>query len=297
MTLVASPTQLASRALDWICENLHQFKPVGRNGELDELRKQALAEALMLSLYMRRNSFFLNDCRLDRISQFVLAAYHDAVFTDQLFRFDFIAHATFVVFLEAAGLRVDEFDRNVVRERCDSREICEYAPHRLINLRYVLDLGRIKHCLPTYAQLCSGGFLTFKLNLCDITNSDVYRITHLLFYCADFGARELEGLSSSDKSYGVWVVDKLLAMHISRRDWDLVSELMLSSKCLRSDQANLSSGWRALIAAQNQSGMFPGPYFRQGKADELSGDDRAKYLFETCYHTTIVAALAGALCS
>jgi hypothetical protein len=288
---------MASRALDWICESLQQFQPIRLDSKLDELRKQALAELLMLTLYIRRNPFFQNDSRLDRISQFVLAAYNQTAFKDHLSRFDFLAQATFVAFLEAAGLPVDDIDRNVVSERCDSREVCEYPPHRLINLRYVLDLGRIEHHLPSYSRLCRGGFLSFKLNLCYVTNIDVYRITHLLFYCADFGSREPEGLSLHSKRYGVWVVDKLLAMYLNRGDWDLVSELLLSTKCLRSVQtANFSLGWRALMAAQGESGMLPGPYFKRDKAEGMSRADGDNYCFEKCYHTTIVAALAGALC-
>ena len=51
-----------------------------------------------------------------------------------------------------------------------------------------------------------------------------------------------------------------------------------------------------MMVDQWPCGRVVGPYFRSAKADELTGAEKRNYIFESCYHTTLVAALAGATC-
>jgi Domain of unknown function (DUF6895) len=135
------------------------------------------------------------------------------------------------------------------------------------------------------------------VNVIYITDGESYSITHALFYLSDFGSRSIAGLSPSQREHIHWVVEHLLGMYICAGNWDLVSELMVSYQCLGQTTSDIYAlGWQSLIDAQWPCGAIPGPYYIAQKADNLTGVQRRKYVFEKCYHTTLVTALAGALC-
>lgn len=288
---------LATRALDWLVNNLDQFQPLKDGGTPDGFRQKALGELATVCMYLRRNKFFAGDSRCRQIELFVLDIYSKPTFHDGLFRFEFLPQVLFAATLRNAGLLHDDYEWTAIQELCDSIIVSEYAPHRLLSLRYFLDLGGFAHRLPSYSALCKSGILSARINLIYATDMDVYALTHALFYCSDFGARRMRGISKAKFRYVSRVVDRLLTMYIHRGDWDLVGELLLSAHCLRATATTAYAyGCRALTCAQRKDGAVPGPGYQETRAQLLRGTKKARYTFEKCYHTTLVAALVGALC-
>jgi hypothetical protein len=161
----------------------------------------------------------------------------------------------------------------------------------------VLDAGQFRHDLPSYAVLGQSSIVSKPVNVIYLTNAEAYSITHGLFYLSDFGSRPVVGLSQSQREHMEWVVDRILGMYIRAGNWDLVSELLVSCHCLGSTGSDTYAlSWRALCGAQWPCGAVPGPYYKAEKANSLTGAKNREYVFEQCYHTTLVTALAGALC-
>jgi hypothetical protein len=172
----------------------------------------------------------------------------------------------------------------------------ERPPHRLLELRWLLDSADLAHRLPSYGVLCRASNLGRQVNPIYLSDYDIYSITHTLFYLTDFGRLPETQLSSVRRRRACEIVGKLLAMQIYRGNWDLVGELLLSHHCLRATSDFYASGWQALLAAQWPDGAVPGPNYRSQATEGMNDTDRQSYVFKHCYHTTLVAALVGALC-
>lgn len=145
-------------------------------------------------------------------------------------------------------------------------------------------------------MLCRASNLGRQVNPIYLSDYDIYSITHTLFYLTDFGRLPETQLSSVRRRRACEIVGKLLAMQIYRGNWDLVGELLLSHHCLGATSDFYASGWQALLAAQWPDGAVPGPNYRSQATEGMNDTDRQSYVFKHCYHTTLVAALVGALC-
>lgn len=118
-----------------------------------------------------------------------------------------------------------------------------------------------------------------------------YSITHALLYASDFSARPLDFLAQEEVQRVHEAVVHLLGVYLRRKNWDLAAELLAAERCLGRVSRHSLMGWRHLLAAQQADGRMDGPQLER-LAD---GERDAERLFDACYHTTLVAALAGAV--
>ncbi|MBT2399496.1 hypothetical protein J7E89_26925, partial [Streptomyces sp. ISL-100] len=90
----------------------------------------------------------------------------------------------------------------------------------------------------------------------------------------------------------------LLGVHLARGSCDLLAELLLCASALDDGRGSpgplVREGWVALAGAGRPDGAVPSPVHRPEVLSGLTGDKAAAYLFGTCYHTTLAAALAAA---
>lgn len=121
----------------------------------------------------------------------------------------------------------------------------------------------------------------------------------MTLYLNDFGVRGITELSSRRREPTEWTVGHLLGMYIRLGNWHLVGELLLACHCLGGSTGSqlYDLGWGGLFSAQWSDGCVRGPHFNSVKEENLDVAGRHEYPFEECYHTTLVAALAGGLCA
>jgi hypothetical protein len=292
---------VTDRALSWIESNLDRFDPFRRPFKPNEFRPKALVELALLACLLRRQPAFADDDRVSGILRFALRVYHTPFFRDSPFRLEnaFPPRALLAAILRVCGLVFVDRDWDAIQVLVTRSNVCspEQVPHRLLELRHLLDLGGFEHRLPSYPRLFRSSLLRGPLNLAYVTDFEAYSVTHTIFYLSDFGSRPLLGPGPADLDHAVWLVDHLLGMYTRRGNWDLVAELLLSLQCLgRTSSILYGLGWRALVDAQTADGMVPGPQFDPGKREAAGRECDLDHVFGTCYHTTLIAAMAGALC-
>ena len=296
-----APAPVADRALDWVAANLDRFDPVRGRDEPDRERLKALVELAVLCMCLSRQPAFQGDARLRRFPLLALQTYRTPIFGERLFRAgtDFIPYALLGAALRACGLLDDDEEWRALQGVLDRGNVAatERVPHRMLELRHLLDLAGFTHRIPSYSALYRRTTLAQRLNPIYVTNYDAYSITHALFYLSDWGAHPPVGIPPSHRARASWLVEQLLGMYVRRGDWDLVGELLLSCHCLRrTDSPLYALGWTAFIAAQWPDGAVPGRGYDPQEAARREGEEHATYVFDRCYHTTLVAAFAGGLC-
>jgi hypothetical protein len=128
-----------------------------------------------------------------------------------------------------------------------------------------------------------------------IREAEAYGITHELFYATDFGGRALP-VPPQQVAEVQTVVRTLLATALVDGQLDLAAELIQCLLALDPGSTDplLALGWRQMIEAQHPSGAVPGPPYVPQLIEQAEGDKRTALIFRTCYHTTLVAAMAAA---
>jgi hypothetical protein len=235
---------------------------------------------------------------------FVRPIYCSAAFQERLQRdvSPFASRVLMLVALEACGaLDSAAIQREAIQELATEEGVIHIGkpPNRQkMELRYALDLGAFSHSLPSYATLCRQTILAApELNLIYLNDAEAYSITHILFYLGDFGNRRIEDVSGIPKRLvhrARYLVNCLLGIYIRARDWDLVGELLIASRCVRSVSSSwYRLGWECLRNAQLLSGAIPGPSYSPTEAQKPTDAAKPTYDFRHCYHSTLVAAVAA----
>jgi hypothetical protein len=298
--MLRAPVAMADRAIDWLSANLDRFEPFRGRFERDWPTHRALVELALIGMCLRRQTIFADDARVARLLERVLQTYRHPVYREIAFRHggDFVADAFVPVALYACGLLDGDDERRALQSLIDNGNILlrSRAPHKTLELIHVLELGGFRYRLPS-AVACLQRFGSKPMNLIEMTNDDAYVITHTIFYLSDFGARLDFAIPVKQRRDLSWVVHHLLGMCVREGHWDLVGELLLCCHSLRLTGSPLYTvGWRAFLTAQRPDGAVPGPHYDPAQLNALAASDRREYLFQSCYHTTLVAALAGAQC-
>lgn len=293
---------VASPALDWIVSNLSRFNPFLRGPLPDERSQTALAELALLYYHLRRRAGFAQDPRLHQCLDLIEQVYRQPLFHEYAFRGDrgaFGGHL--LIWLTLADRNIEAVvSREQFQWMIDSGNVLavEREPYRALERRYFLELGGFEHRLPSEADLFHQTFLGRDFEIPAMMISDIYSITHTIFYLTDYGARTSPLLNGpSHKERILELLRVLLGMMIHARHWDLVGELILSYRCLeRVEEPVLEVGWKVLRANQDSSGLIRHSPSMLPQLEELpAGEARDDYLFTRCHHMTLVAVMAGFL--
>ena len=291
------PSAVAERSVRWIHDNLSYFDPFAKSSISQDLRHKALAELVLLCLLLRRHENFRALPEMRDVMAFVVGLNDNAFFEASLCRWNdaLVPVLILAATLEAYGLTSENNRRQMVQRVVRHSNVCiiERIPYRQLELRHILDAGGFAHGLPSYRELWSRTLLAHRPNLMFLSDDDVYSITHALFYVSDFAARSIDFLSPQEVEHIHEAVTHLLGVYIRRKNWDLAAELLAAEKCLGRTSRHSVMGWRLLMEAQQADGRMDGPYLKK-----LADKERdAERLFDACYHTTLVSALAGVVWS
>jgi hypothetical protein len=298
---VCPTLEMGSKAITWIHLNLHRFMPSRDDLQPSNKDVQSLGElALFCWLVLERTKRFAEDSRIWSCAFKIKEVYDEPVFFERLYRVPdpLISQALIAVSLYRLGL-LSEAGLQPLRTMLNISNalVSERFPHRQLEIKHILDAGGISSHLPSYDALYRSSVAGKMLNPIYATDFDVYSLTHVLFYSFDFAGKGALEPSLPLIAEACESVETLLGVYIRKKNWDLVGELLLCCHCLnRTSSLLYSIGWTELIAAQMQSGAIPGPTYSESKRDECVDAQQEDYVFEHCYHTTLVAALGAALC-
>lgn len=304
MTLVGRAGQAAVAAdpahallegtLGWLNGHLDWFRPAhwAQHLPVREFDAQPALELLLLARNLRRETpgagplvvaaFDVAACIVDS------AEFHTRLLRrDHLFRYWLFLLAL----LHAGGCPRPEL-LGAVQDVLDADpDPGSLDPVERVELRYVLDLGGLEAPLPAQPKLAAAALRSLDRDAADLSDNDVYGVTHVVLYAADLGAAPLP----VDAGTVQRLVRALLPVQLDRADHDLTAELLLCAQVVDlGGDPLVVRGWRALDSARHDDGAVPSPPYDPAVEAGLDGGVRAGYRFATRYHTTLVTALAAA---
>ncbi|MFD7643985.1 DUF6895 family protein [Kitasatospora sp. NPDC059795] len=288
-----------ARALAWVAGALDRFDPP----EPDR-PTPATASAPLLELCVAAR--WLSHAELDPESRAAVERCLDRAalavarptLRHKLFRSTgfFQYYAWLLVLLLETG-RLPEDERAALQRLVDLDHADLHNPshpaHGLMELRYILDLGGLRHRLPGYQELYAADVLGAPVNPARVSEFEAYAVTHVVFYLSDMAMRPVHTLTADRRATASGTVEQLLALFLAAGHWDLVAELLLCRRALDMPPSPLADHARdRLLAQQLPDGSFPGPHYLPAAVRALPPDQYADYAFQRCYHTTLVAAMA-----
>jgi len=292
---------VATRAFDWIASNRLYFNPFYWGVLPEEWCQTALAELSLLCYHLRGREQFRDDSHVEKCLDTIEQVYRKPLFHEYIFRGDRLSFGGHLGVWITLGHRNIEtvISRESLQQIIDVGNVLsvERLPFRLLELRYFLDLGGFRHNMPSEADIFSRTFLDQDFDLASIMDSDIYSITHTIFYLTDFGGRVSPLLSGEREESLLELLEFLLGMVIHARNWDLVAELILSYRCIRSHDSTLVKlGWKALQLNQGQDGSIRDlTLSKKGLKRFKDKASRKKYEFRRRYHATLTTVMAGFL--
>lgn len=285
-------------AFGWITQNLELFHPFlneTEGGEPDLYRSKALCElGLMCMLYYRCTEEAL-DPRVQNFVSFIHDIWQQPAYQDRGVRNleTFRLYTMIYVNLLRCGA-VESSYSEIIQRFLEQGYVTavELVPMRVLDFRHMLDSGGFRHNLQSYDDIYQATLLAKTPPLVYFTDSDVYDITHTLFYVTDFGSQPASVLPKEQIPTVQWMIGALLGVYLRRRNWDIVGELLLNCLCLRwYPPIVFDVAWDSLLQAQLPDGSTPGPLFSQEERQKLDEAEQRAYDFKHNYHTTLVCAI------
>jgi uncharacterized protein DUF6895 len=205
------PRVVLDRALDWFVSNLELFDPFMRDNaaEPDTSYAKPLLELACFCMLYNRYAALHRDQRIDRVASFIHSVWRRPEYRERLFRYPemLLVYGMTWVALERYGLG-EPADREVLQRVIDQgyATAVEKLPFRCLDLRCMLDCGGFTHNLPSYASLYRQTLLAKGPSVLYLTDTDVYAITHTIFYLSDFGSRSLDVIPQNQLPTVHWMV-------------------------------------------------------------------------------------------
>jgi uncharacterized protein DUF6895 len=124
------------------------------------------------------------------------------------------------------------------------------SPYRMLELRYWLDYGSFRHCLPEIRRLVKVSGVSMPRTMERLEPAAIYELTHLVCYLTDFGRTRAAHLGPVQGHGLVKWAKHLLNLCIAAGHLDLVAELSLALECLcRCGERPAAKGWRKVEEA------------------------------------------------
>lgn len=298
MTTTRLDTQQAAMmvsSLDWLLANLDLFYPLRSTSSVDVERIKPFAElAFLCGIFAQRGR--QTDSRLTHILDFVDDTARQPALRDRLIRqpATFLLYGTIYAALERSG-RPCPPERHAIQTLIDNGYLAtmELVPFRRMDLVYTLSSAPYRHPLPPLSVLYKDTLIYKLPSPLHVSTSDVYGITHAIFYLSDFGRVDVRTIMGDRFEATCRLLTWLLGIYTRASNWDIVGELLICCHCLRCKAEPLFGvSWNALINAQTSAGDVTGPYFDPRSSRLRKAHTAIQYRFAENYHTTLVATAA-----
>lgn len=188
--------------------------------------------------------------------------------------------------LRGAGIRIPDMEEaERLLRRAGYPQGLETTPYRELEFQYLTWKGGVVRKPPAWGSVFRRTTLARCRNPVYFSVSEVYSVTHTLFYLTDVcGPAKIV---DADRKLAIRVVEPLALHYWRKPDWDITSELLLNLVALdRFDTPLFRAAFQAVNENWLPDGSLPGPAFA-----ELAADASRREIFERCYHTTLVGLL------
>jgi hypothetical protein len=303
--LISAPPhgRLINATLEWVVANLNHFRlPSLEDDERVETvtiegQRKAFGELSLACMLMSRTPTLRTHHHYATLVAYLKEELERPVVFFSMMRRQtlFPFYVTTVVALAACGFELPRY-RRTIQKIIDRGHIdaVERTPWNMMDLRYFLDRGGFRHRLPNFETLYPLSVAHRLPPIPEMRPVDVYAITHILFFLSDFGRQDLRAILGERFDETCAYVALLLGTELSRADWDLTGELLLSCTCLGiTPRPYFSLAWQALVESQLPDGQIPGPKYDPASPKLQDPDGAAAYRFRCNYHPTLVALLAA----
>jgi hypothetical protein len=173
----------------------------------------------------------------------------------------------------------------------------ERIPFSMLEYKFSIDLLGVGRGFLTNAQIAELSMIGSDISPIYMSDEEMYIFTHEIFYLTSFGRSPLP-FSRNRINHIKMMTKYLTGMCLFTGNWDLVAELIISHLCLNYKTSPFyRSGILSLVHVQRGDGSVPGPAFKQGELEALEVSNQEQYVFETCYHSTLVGTIMGSLCA
>jgi hypothetical protein len=292
---VQSWQRISTRAMIWLDQHRAFFDPDAAPADARLLTLKALVElAWMLGLRTRMGSAATGESkRLFSLVRYVARrpSYRQHLYMDR--------RALLLYAPTYAGLRLHGYDdkelQHAIRQALSDRYATafERIPYRRMDLLHTIEMCGFDYDAQEMEAALGQSLLAQDPNSVQLSDSDMYAITHAVFYATDFGRRQPEFLTR--RLEGVQgLLDAMMVRALSTSNADLVGEVLI---CLHSlgleESAACAEGWEHLHQVQDDDGRVAGPTDVVAPILRKLPPENAEWA--KAYHTTIVTALAGGL--
>jgi hypothetical protein len=194
--------------------------------------------------------------------------------------------------LVSMGVRTQEEFQEAWTDSVTHGTNSEVIPTRQLRRRWAEEL-EIAASQPWTSHQLTGSILCEpSANIMSLTASDLYCITHSVWYVTDYGRRELP--ACVDPSALSELIDQSLAHSLAEGNLDLAVEFLMSVLAARLPWSpTCALAWRILWPVWTRHAFVPGGGFEQLTYSSMVGNEQDRYLFSTSQHTTRVF---GKLC-
>jgi hypothetical protein len=292
-----------SNSLDWVIANLNFFTLPSREEDeaaeeilIDRQRKafgELVLGCMLMSRYSKTRASPQFKKALDYIESQVRKPEYSFNMVRRLNLFPF--YLTVLAGLEECGKTFPEH-RFALQRVLDFGHVAaiERTSWGQIDLRYFLDYGGFKHSIPDYQLLYRVSSIYGLAPIPYLRDLDVYALTHILFYMADFGRRDLRPILAERFDRTREEVALLLGTYTYGKDWDLVAELLICCLCLDYRPSPLFGlAWQGLLTSQEPDGKIPMKTLDPESRELADPRTAAAYQFKNAYHSTLVGLFAA----
>jgi hypothetical protein len=284
-----------NKAINWIYKNLNNFSRLLDDNDL-QFHLKILGELSVLSSFFRFKYTYEN-YKINKIQKFVQKRFDNDVYIAEIIRnprLSLFSASTLYSYLKSETFKMEKLEYSLnVAFNLMSPILSQLSRARIMDLCYSFNRIGLSHNLPTLVSLFKKTILHREFNIVLLNESEVYSITHILFYLTNFGLKKLEKDLQNKIPFINWIISILLGKYLCERNWDLVAELLICCQCLNFYPNFLySTAWKNLISVQNKDGSIPFSSVVKKKTDTIN-KDLELYNVKRNYHSTLVSILAS----
>ncbi len=287
-----------TQALHWVQSNISAFNPVDPTEGILPLKVKALGDlsAACMVAHWYKNFLWADDLQqlITSVAAILQLPSLQSAILRQPFLFNVIISS--YVCIEQCGISFPQM-RILIQRLIDSGYVfsMEMPPYEKFGLYYFLNLAgyQVKE---DFTDLYKEALLKQLTCFFYLRDSDLYPITHVLFYLSSFGRQNLDTMLGAQLAHVSALIELVLGIYVREKNWDLVGECLMCSWLLKQPPSPVTeAAWEGLLSAQHPEGYITGKSYDPLSPELAQAETAAAYIFKRNYHPTLVAIMVFSL--